>query len=390
MTIQQDPLVGQKIGRYPVAAFLGRGRGAAVYRATDPVIDRVVAIKILDRELSGDGEATARFLRDAAQLAQLRHPHILPIYDVGQHDGRAYLVRQHTDGGTLRDYLREVGTIDLPDALPLFRPIATGLDYAHRQGFVHGNLRPSNIVRTRGGKIFLTDFVVPGQDDESSAATTIVSAIDDPVYASPKGARDGSGGASGDHYVLGVIVFEALTGQPPFQIAEGDTARHVLTRHLQAEPPAPRAINPALGPAVEATLLRALAKRPEERFPTAAAFIYALNEAHALDRDGDRAGERRAARPGSGPLTLPADGLPDPDDVGTSDPDHAALSAAVVEPLAAAVAAPSHLTPRANPSRSAPPTLVVPNLLSGRAQIVAIGLIALLCGLLCGLLLAVW
>lgn len=387
MTIQQDPLLGQKIGRYPIAAFLGRGRGAAVYRATDPVIDRVVAIKILDRALSGDGGATARFLRDTAQLAQLRHPHILPIYDFGQHDGRAYLVRQHTDGGTLRDYLREAGTIDLPAALPLFRPIATGLDYAHRQGFVHGNLRPSNIVRTRGGKIFLTDFVVPGQDDELSAATTIVSAIDDPVYASPEGARDGIGGASGDHYVLGVIVFEVLTGQPPFQIAAGDTARHVLTRHLQAEPPAPRAINPALGPAVEATLLRALAKRPEERFPTAAAFIYALNEAHALDQEGARAGERRAARPGSGPLTPPADGLPDPDDAAPG-PGHGGAEGEVAESLAAAAVAPTLPVVRAHPSRPASMTREVPNLLSGRAQIVAIGLIAVLLGLLCGLLLA--
>jgi serine/threonine-protein kinase len=182
--------------------------------------------------------------------------------------------------------------------LALLRPIATALDYAHRQGFVHGNLRPSNILRTTAGTILLTDFSVPGLDHVSaSAATTIVSALDAPEYASPEQARQQVGLPSIDLYVLGVILYEVLTGRPPFQVvAEGDSARNVLSRHLLAEPPSPREYNAALGPAVEMTLLRALAKRPEDRYPSGAALLYALNEAYEQD------GGRRVARPGTGPL----------------------------------------------------------------------------------------
>lgn len=298
MTVEQDSLVGRKIGRYHLTTLLGRGRGAVVYSATDSVIGRTVAIKILDRHLAADPAATAQFLHDAATLSQLRHPNILPIYEFDQYDDRAYIVRQHTDGGTLRTYLREAGTIGVPDALALLRPVATALDYAHRQGFVHGNLRPSNIVRTAVGTLLLTDFAVPGQDEPAtSAATTIISAIDEPEYASPEQARQQESVPSIDLYVLGVILYEAVAGRPPFQAtADGDSARNVLTRHLQSEPPSPREYNPALGPAVEATLLRTLAKRPEERFPTGAALLYALHDAYEQD------GGRRSGRPGTGPL----------------------------------------------------------------------------------------
>jgi len=169
MAVQQDSLVGRKIGRYHLASLLGRGRGAVVYSATDSVIGRTVAIKILDRQHAADPDVTAQFLRDAAILSQLRHPNILPIYEFDQYDDRAYIVRQHTAGGTLRTYLREAGVLGVPDALALLRPVATGLDYAHRQGFVHGNLRPSNIVRTAAGALLLTDFAVPGQGNRPPA-----------------------------------------------------------------------------------------------------------------------------------------------------------------------------------------------------------------------------
>lgn len=402
MKTEHDPLVGQKIGRYPVTAFLGRGRGAAVYSATDPVIGRVVAIKILDRAAGEDGDATARFLRDAERLAQLWHPHILPIYDFGERDGRAYLVRQHIDGGTLRDYLREAGTLDLDAALAVLRPIATALDYAHRQGFVHGNLRPSNIVRTKDGQIYLTDFVVPGAGDEASAASTIVSAIDDPTYASPERAREQTGVASIDHYVLGVIVYEALTGQPPFQIEDGgDTARHVLARHLQDEPPSPRAINPSLGPVIEAVLLRALAKRPDDRYPTGAALIYALNEASALDREQGVGAERRASRPITGPLgrarpiTGPLGASPGLAAGATASPatvaDERVVAATGSLPLSDDPTRASLAVASASPTLAPSGARVAPvSLIATRWQIVSIGLNALLLGLLCGFLLALW
>ena len=392
MTVQHDPLVGQKLGRYLIDAPLGRGRMSTVYAATDPVIGRRVAIKALDRAV--EPAIAAQFLHDAERLSQLRHPRILPIYDFGEHDGRAYLVRQQTDGGTLRAYLRESGPLAVAEALTLLRPIATALDYAHRQGFVHGNLRPSNIVRTTSGQIFLTDFAVPGQERRAgSAATTLVSAIDEPEYASPEGARDREATPGGDRYVLGTILYEVLTGQPPFQIgATGDSARNVLTRHLQAEPPAPRERNPALGPATEAVLLRALAKSPEERYPTGAALLYALGEAADLDS----AAPRRPARPVTGPLGARPPRAPDspvptaPDTDGPTENAIPLVTTAVallagaeqgLSSLAGSTArlVPVHPTGRAVVAAAPAPWIIA-----------AIGLFALLAGLGCGFLLAIW
>ncbi|HEY8601737.1 MAG TPA: protein kinase [Thermomicrobiales bacterium] len=426
MVVQQDSLVGRKIGRYHLTSLLGRGRGAAVYSAADSVIGRTVAIKILDRQHAADPDVTAQFLRDAATLSQLRHPNILPIYEFAQYDGRAYIVRQHTDGGTLRAYLREAGILSVPDALALLRPVATALDYAHRQGFVHGNLRPSNIVRTAAGLLLLTDFAVPGQEEPNvSAATTIVSAIDEPEYASPEQARQQGGVPSVDLYVLAVILYESVTGRPPFQAtADGDSARNVLTRHAQAEPPSPREYNAALGPAVEATLLRALAKRPEDRYPTGAALLYALHDAYEQD------GGRRSGRPGTGPLgqrsvptVVPLTELSDPtsalatsvvaetaatpgerasaplpaaaNDVAPLPHAQAAAPSAIDQPIPATTTvseAPSVALPAPAPYRMLTPTSrrSVGPPISRLWLVVLVGLLALCAGLVCGLFVAVW
>jgi serine/threonine protein kinase len=282
---ESEPFVGRRLGRYQIEAVLGRGKDATVYAAHDLIIGRTVAIKILDPLVARDPDVRGRFLRDAAALSQLRHPHILPIYEVAERDGIAYLARQQTEGDTLRRYLAEVGPLSLDEAGALLRPIAVALDYAHRQGFIHGNLRPSNILRTIEGQIFLTDFIAPGEAiPTASTATTVVSTLDAPEYAAPEQVRGGGAAAAADLYVLGVILYEALTGRPPFR-AEGpdESARNILTRHLQSPPPAPNTLNPALGPAVTATLLRALAKRPADRYPTGGALFFALGEAEVQD-----------------------------------------------------------------------------------------------------------
>lgn len=240
-----DPFVGRRLGRYQIEAILGRGKDATVYAAHDPIIGRTVAIKILDPFVARDPEVRARFLREGAALSQLRHPHILPIYEVAERDGIAYLARQQTAGGTLRSYLAEAGPLPLGEASALLRPIAVALDYAHRQGFIHGNLRPSNILRTPEGQVFLTDFIAPGEAiPTASAATTVVRAIDAPEYAAPEQTRGGAI-ASADLYVLGVILYETLTGRPPFRAeGEDESARNILTRHFQASPPPPAPSTP--------------------------------------------------------------------------------------------------------------------------------------------------
>lgn len=365
-----DPFVGRRLGRYQIEAVLGRGKDATVYAAHDPIIGRTVAIKILDPLVACDPELRARFLREGKALSQLRHPHILPIYEVAERDGTAYLARQQTNGGTLRSYLAEAGPLPPGEASALLRPIAVALDYAHRQGFIHGNLRPSNILRTSEGQVFLTDFIAPGEAiPTASAATTVVSTLDAPEYAAPEQVRGGDAVASADLYVLGVILYETLTGRPPFR-AEGadESARNILTRHLQASPPAPSTLNAALRPAVEAVLLRALAKRPAERYPTCAALLFALGEAETQD--------------------LPAVEAAPP-----ISPAHAARRESAATPPASAVS-PRDPARQASPRTPAPAAVALPPpaalpLSTQRLIIVLIGLVALLAGMLVGLLLAI-
>jgi serine/threonine-protein kinase len=293
-----DAFVGKKIGRYTVEAVLGRGRGAAVYRGFDPVVNREVAIKVLDPSAAKNRALVDAFLRDTGTLAKLRHPHILPIYEVAEHGGTAYVVRQLTDGGTLRSRL-QAGMLSVGDAAAILRPVATALDYAHRQGIVHRNLRPTNILLTGDGHAFITDFSLPEGERGNSAATTVVNVTTEPEYVSPEQIRGAALDGRSDIYVLAVILYEALVGRPPFRVEGTDeTSRTVITRHLQEEPPAPSAFNPVIGPQVDAVLLRGLAKDPEKRYPNAAALFYALSEAEEQDRT-----YRRRQRGNSGPLS---------------------------------------------------------------------------------------
>ena len=370
MTAQHDPLIGMKLGRFQIEALLGRGPSAAVYRAIDSVVGRPVAIKVLDRAAQRDPVTVAAFLRDAETLARLSHPQILAIYEAAERDSLVYIARQYTDGGTLRGLLHEVGTLSVPEALALLRPIATALDYAHRQGFVHGNLRPANILRTTDNQIFLTDFVVPGKERATgSAATTVISAIDAPEYASPEQVRDIWGAPSSDLYVLGIIIYEALTGRPPFQIGQtGENARNVLTRHLQSAPPAPTSLNPLLGPAVEAVLLRALAKRPEDRYATGGALHYAFNEAYEQDSATPRAqpiivGKERvpAGEAGRTPKTgVPETSPPRAREVAPAPPGVPPRAAAGALAAAAPLAAAPVVAPVAVPAQERQATEAVP------------------------------
>src|SRR5690349_14614031 len=184
MDTATDPFVGKKIGRYQVESVLGRGRGAAVYRGFDPVVNREVAIKVLDKGIAKNRQVVDAFLRDTGTLAKLRHPHILPIYEVAEHGGTAFFVRQLTDGGTLRSKLQTTGVLSVGEAATVLRPVATALDYAHRQGIVHRNLRPTNILLTGEGHPLVTDFSLPDRESSGSAATTVLNANTAPEYVS--------------------------------------------------------------------------------------------------------------------------------------------------------------------------------------------------------------
>lgn len=287
---------GGTLGRYRIEGMLGRGGMAVVYRAHDPLFGRIVAVKILAPHLSGQPQYIERFQREARAMARLQHPNILPVYDVGEQDGVAYLVMQCIDGGSLHDRLalqRRAGYVHVAEMLAVLEPVADALDYAHGRGVIHRDIKPHNILLTAGTYPYLTDFglaKVVDPDGPGSALTLANPLIGTPAYMSPEQAQGQPLDGRSDLYALGVIIYELFTGRVPFlRESATDTPLAVLLRHAGTPPPAPRALNPAITPALEAVLLQALAKRPDDRFASGAALFAAVGEALGTP-------ERRASR----------------------------------------------------------------------------------------------
>jgi len=274
------------LGRYQIEGMLGRGGMAVVYRAHDPLFGRIVALKILAPHLGGAAQYTERFQREARAMARLQHPNILPVYDVGEQDGVAYLVMQCVEGGSLHDRLalqRRAGYVRVAEMLAILEPVADALDYAHGCGIIHRDIKPHNILLTAGAYPYLTDFglaKVIDQDGPGPALTLANPLIGTPAYMSPEQAQGQPLDGRSDLYALGVILYELFTGRVPFlRETATDTPLAVLLRHAGTPPPAPHTLNPAITPALEAVLLQALAKRPGERFPSGGALFAAVGEA---------------------------------------------------------------------------------------------------------------
>jgi serine/threonine-protein kinase len=274
--------------RYAFENELGRGGMATVYLATDRKHDRRVAIKVLHPDLTRSVGAE-RFLREIRIAAQLAHPHILPLIDSGEAGGVLYYVTPYVPGGSLRDRLTRPLALD--EALRILREVGAALDYAHRQGFVHRDVKPENILFAEGLAV-LADFGIaraccgPGAE----AVTEIGLALGTPEYMSPEqvaGERDLSGRS--DLYSLATVAFEMLAGAPPLK---GDGARATMARQITDAPPPLRAFRPDAPSAVERALARALAKDPAGRYDTVTDFLAALE---APGHGGAAAAERSLA-----------------------------------------------------------------------------------------------
>ena len=273
-----DALLGTSLGRYRIEALLGEGGMAWVYRAHDPAVDRTVALKVVHPRLAADRAFADRFAREARAVARLQHPHILPLHDFGEQDGRAYLVMPHVAGGTLADRLARPHTAAA--AVALLRPIAAALDHAHGQGIVHRDVKPANILLTPAGEPLLADFGIARLLGEATLTATGVG-VGSVAHMAPEQAQGRSLDGRADLYALAVILYEALAGRLPFPPGEGDTAFSLALRQLGEDPPAPSTINPQLPAALDAALLRALAKSPDDRFPTGATLLAAVSDALA-------------------------------------------------------------------------------------------------------------
>ncbi|HEY7125396.1 MAG TPA: protein kinase [Ktedonobacterales bacterium] len=279
-------LEGTTLGPYQVISLLGKGGMGQVYRARDPRLGREVAIKVLSAALSQEHGYLERFRREARSIAQLNHPNIVSVYDFGEQGNTTYLVMPLIQGGTLRELLGQRGMLPLNEAVALVEQIGGALQYAHERGLIHRDVKPANILVGPDGRALLSDFgivrVVQGED--SGATLTHTGAfVGSPEYAAPEMVLGQTIDRRVDIYALGMMLYQLLTGRTAFS---ANTPVQLLMMQAQVQPPNPRSINPAIPPAVEAVVLRALAKSPDQRYGSVAEMVAALRAAAGMQPVG--------------------------------------------------------------------------------------------------------
>jgi serine/threonine protein kinase len=262
-----------RMGRFEILGEIGLGGMGKVYQALDPQHDRQVAIKALPQQYLTDLGFRARFEREARLIADLEHAAILPVYEFGEQDGQPYLVMQYMPNGSLADRLLR-GPLSLEECDRVLGRIAAALDYAHEQGIIHRDLKASNILFDQDDNAYLADFGIALQP-EATWQRDLASGT--PAYMSPEQAlRVATIDARSDVYALGVITYEMLAGELPF---DGETPVSILLKHIHDPPPSLVARDPDLPGGLDAILQRALAKDPQERYPSAGEFAKAFQNA---------------------------------------------------------------------------------------------------------------
>jgi serine/threonine protein kinase len=278
-------------GRYRIISVIGQGGLGTVFKALDTRIDRLVALKFFAAYWGSHPSHPSAFLSEARASAQLRHPNILAVLDCGEADGRPYLVTEYVDGMSLAQILSGRTPLDVDYAVDVVSQVGAALEAAHRQGLIHRDVKPQNILISTDGRVLLCDFglsIPPGE--ETISGTGMV--LGTPAYMAPEQAMGRPLDARSDVFSLGVVLYEALTGQRPFS-PEGfsDAVADILERVVQLEPARLRALNPAVPSAIEEIVWQALQKDPSRRFQTAENFVRALGAA-AQQRAADIATAR--------------------------------------------------------------------------------------------------
>lgn len=264
------------IGGYKIIGQIGAGGMATVYEAYQEKLDRHVAIKWMHASFIQDRQFVGRFEREARIVARLDHPNIVPIYDYDTQDSRPYLVMKYIDGQTLKDRMAE-SPLTLSEIASVMNTVASTLDYAHAQGVLHRDLKPSNIILDENGMAYLTDFGLARITHQGESTLSVDSMLGTPHYISPEQALgDKTLDGRTDVYSFGVLLYEMLVGRLPFT---ADTPYAIVHKHIYASPPAPSSLNPDIPPAVERVLLKALAKAPSDRYPSATALMTDLMRA---------------------------------------------------------------------------------------------------------------
>ncbi|WP_066936405.1 serine/threonine-protein kinase [Microtetraspora fusca] len=302
-------LVGRTLGDYTIEAVVGRGGMATVYRARDRRLGRPVALKILAPQLTHDHRFRERFVRESRMVASIDHPNIIPIYEAGERDELLFIAMRYVEGSDLRRLLLSAGPLPVARAYRLFAQIASALDAAHADGLVHRDVKPANILVADGDHVYLTDFGLTKSSSAEAGLTSHGHFMGTPRYVAPEQIRGLPVDGRSDLYAFACVAYEALTGLPPFQ---RDSELALLYAHVSHEPPPVTPYRPDLPHAVNHVTARALAKSPNERYPTCQAFVAALRD--AISGHGDEIGG--GAGGVGGPLPpvtpLPPGGRPAP------------------------------------------------------------------------------
>jgi hypothetical protein len=270
-------------GRYELGPLLGAGGMASVYRATDRVLERMVAVKVLSPPYDQDSALVERFRHEARSAAGLSHPNIVAVFESGSRGGLHYLVMEYVQGETLADTLRRQGVLEPRRAAEAGRWVCEALQAAHAQGLVHRDIKPANVLISRTGVVKVADFgIARAAATHAHARTGGGILLGTAAYLSPEQAQGGPVDARSDLYALGCVLYELLTGAPPFV---ADSPLGVVARQVAEEPTPPSRCNPQVGPELEAVVMTALAKEPARRYQTA----WAMGQDLARIADGGAA-----------------------------------------------------------------------------------------------------
>ena len=253
-------------GRYELTHLIARGGMAQVYRAMDRQLDRPVALKVLFPELSVDRTFVERFRREAQAAANLSHPNIVPVFDWGEDDGTYFIVMEYVDGRALSAVLRDPTPLPPRQIATIGAGVAAALAFAHRHGVIHRDVKPGNVLITPEGEVKVTDFGIARAVNTEESLTQTGAVMGTAAYFSPEQAEGKGVDSRSDIYSLGVVLYEMSVGRPPFT---GDSPVAVASKHVRDTPVLPREANPAVPAALEAVVMKAMAKNPDDRYATA-------------------------------------------------------------------------------------------------------------------------